>query len=345
MSQGLIGMKKYKTKYGFTLIELLVVISIISMLASVVMASLNGARDKANEAKKIMEVRSVNTALKMYAMNKGAAPGNYEFENSVAVPAQEGTDAYNQSMQELVTAGVLPTIPKSPDGKSYYYFDYGGPNGEGGTFYASWSGVCGSTISGSDGFTYGTVLAEDGKCWFDRNLGASRVATASNDSASYGYYYQWGRFHDDHEVPTSGITITQSSGDNPGNSLFIYGHNDWRNPSNDNLWQDVVGTNNPCPAGFRLPSSSEWATLVSDAHITNVAAAFSSKLKLPAAGYRDPASAVLYNQNSMVGLYWSSNPVPAEISYSYHVYFDSGSIVSNMDDPRAYGFSVRCIGN
>ncbi len=55
------------TKKGFTLIELLVVIAIIGILASVVLASLNSARAKSRDARRIADVKQIQLALELYA--------------------------------------------------------------------------------------------------------------------------------------------------------------------------------------------------------------------------------------------------------------------------------------
>src|SRR3989344_1411048 len=65
---------KTKSSRGFTLIELLVVIAIIGLLASVVLASLNSARAKGRDAKRLSEVNQLQKALELYYDNFGYYP-------------------------------------------------------------------------------------------------------------------------------------------------------------------------------------------------------------------------------------------------------------------------------
>ena len=186
----------------------------------------------------------------------------------------------------------------------------------------------------------GTVTSA-GQVWMDRNLGASRVATSSTDSEAYGDLYQWGRGSDGHEKRDSATTATLSSSDTPGHGDFITvdsGLNDWRTPQNDNLWQGVSGTNNPCPAGFRLPTETELNTERVSWSSNDSAGAYGSPLKLVVAGYRLNYNGTIYYAGSY-GYYWSST---VNGSYSRDLSFGSGDAgMYNVN--RGYGFSVRCL--
>lgn len=59
---------------GFTLIELLVVIAIIGILSSVVLASLNSARQKSRDARRIGDVKQLQLALEMYYDSNNGYP-------------------------------------------------------------------------------------------------------------------------------------------------------------------------------------------------------------------------------------------------------------------------------
>lgn len=65
---------QFGNKKGFTLIELLVVISIIGILASVVLASLNSARRKSRDARRVADIKQIQLALELYFDSKGEYP-------------------------------------------------------------------------------------------------------------------------------------------------------------------------------------------------------------------------------------------------------------------------------
>ena len=63
-------------KNAFTLIELLVVISVIGILTALVMSNMNAARERARDAQRKSDLRSIQTALRLYYNDVGRYPCN-----------------------------------------------------------------------------------------------------------------------------------------------------------------------------------------------------------------------------------------------------------------------------
>jgi hypothetical protein len=188
--------------------------------------------------------------------------------------------------------------------------------------------VGGAGITGPDGLTYGIITSPvTGATWLDRNLGATGVATNMNDAAGFGGYFQWGK------SSSAGFTVITATG----------GTNDWSSPQNNNLWQGVNGVNNPCPAGFHVPTQAEWAA----ENITNATVGFNN-LKLTLAGTRGFNGSAAGGVGQ-IGQYWSSGSVMVQTSFSpvinaygsYALYFTSMSS-ANSGYSRGLGSSVRC---
>ncbi|MFO7864899.1 MAG: PKD domain-containing protein, partial [Salinivirgaceae bacterium] len=197
------------------------------------------------------------------------------------------------------------------------------------------SGVSGTTVVEVTNPTTGQI-------WMDRNLGASQAATSSTDADAYGDLYQWGRGTDGHEKRNSGITSKLSYSNTPGHGDFITSGSDanydWRSPQNDDLWQGVNGTNNPCPSGYRLPTDAELDAERQSWSSNDAAGAYASPLKLPMAGYRNGGDGSLGNVGSY-SYYWSSTIAGV---FSRRLSFDS-SDAAMYSFTRVGGLSVRCL--
>ena len=202
----------------------------------------------------------------------------------------------------------------------------------------------------SDYSTTTTTHAANTKTiWMDRNLGASRAATAYNDYRAYGCLYQWGRGNDGHAsinwsgsnngYIVNGWTTTTSNTNSPGDALSIRvrsGDRDWRVPGNDLLWQGVSGKNNPCPSGFRVPTITELNDEFTASSINSNESGFNSVLKTVAAGLRSSYG---------YGLIWSGE-YGQYLSSSVDgtgAYFRNIAGTHFLDTDRANSRSVRCI--
>ncbi len=101
---------KKNASSGFTLIELLVVIAIIGVLASVVLASLNNARRKSRDARRVTDVKQIQLALELYFDGVGA--GNYPLANATAC---DGTQTNVYGLDVLVSNGYIASVPHDPN--------------------------------------------------------------------------------------------------------------------------------------------------------------------------------------------------------------------------------------
>lgn len=107
--------KLTKNSKGFTLIELLVVIAIIGILATIVLVSLNNARQKARDVKRVGDMRQMQVVMESY------------YDDNREYPLGDANDATctNTVNSAAMIAALVPThvsgLPVDPGSNVYYY--------------------------------------------------------------------------------------------------------------------------------------------------------------------------------------------------------------------------------
>lgn len=186
------------------------------------------------------------------------------------------------------------------------------------------------------------IAAGEWKVFMCYNLGADESLNPYNIAKGLnGSYYQWGRITETATVDTDAAAIAG-----------------WNTiAAADGAWLDESKTtNDPCPAGWRIPTKTDFDGLVNGtlnpqtrvgssnsnwvASVTNFSTGrkFGKALYLPAAGLRSNTNGQLADRGGY-GHYWTTTPT-GTTAYRLNLNFvGAGTGGAN----RNFGYSVRCI--
>lgn len=103
-----------RNQKGFTLIELLIVVAIIGLLATLAIVSLNTARQKANDTKRVADLKSMQTALELFWNGEGGG----------AYPIVDVAGGESWAELETALATYLPALPVDPDANGVYRYTF-----------------------------------------------------------------------------------------------------------------------------------------------------------------------------------------------------------------------------
>lgn len=113
---------------GFTLIELLVVIAIIALLSTLAVVALNNAREKSRDAKRVSDVKQMQTALELYF----ADAGSYPVQTAAVTLGSTGYDCLSltsglaSGCAGTTYMGQVPSAPTPPSDNTYSYISADG---------------------------------------------------------------------------------------------------------------------------------------------------------------------------------------------------------------------------
>ncbi|CAA7194931.1 hypothetical protein [Chryseobacterium potabilaquae] len=296
------------------------------------------------------------------SLNPPLFPGTYY----TIIPFTGGTGTYGSQTipSSGQVLGLVATLRAGQMSDHQLIFDISGQTVNSGTatFVFVFQGqVCSFTrtvVGGTPINPDEVVMCGSSKVWKKSNVGADPSNPDNPTVNSIGNYYQWGRS----AVRGTGNDLGPQPGWNDSNAIP------------DNAWN--VGSeglpsknfaNDPCPSGFRVPTSTEfnilinnntpsrigtWATdpstfIYQGAALVLTCPSTNNHITFPASGVRRRSGGSLNGQIYDLGVgahYFSSTPAfGGAIDHAYGLYFTqtTGSISNGMF--RSNGSPIRCI--
>lgn len=343
-------------KKGFTLIELLVVIVIVALIVSLAVLSLGKSRASVRDAKRLSDVKKVQTALEVFRVENGHYPDASSIieTGSIAVGGK-------------IYLAEFPKAPEKPDGgcsaydNQYIYSNLGENNGSytlsfclgdntdnfsAGSYNITPSGIfkkekiyCEETIEDYDRNVYNTVIIGD-QCWMKENLKTTK-------------------YNNGVEIPNL-VRDGEWSSDRYG-AFCWYNNNIENKDSFGGLynWFAINNNNKICPTGWHVPSNNEWIELFR--YVIGDPYCDISQGCSPAAMYLKNGSSFNDDGRDLFGLnvmstgirfvgggfgdqtrFWTSTQQDEGMAF----YYRFGSYISGFTQHDIYkesGFSVRCV--
>lgn len=100
-----------RAERGFTLIELLVVLIIIGILAGYIGPKIMGRPEEAKRTKAAMQIKGLETALKLYKLDNGSYPSTEQGLDALVAPPQSGKLAPKWRDGGYLEKAKVPTDP------------------------------------------------------------------------------------------------------------------------------------------------------------------------------------------------------------------------------------------
>lgn len=127
-SMELLNFKTRGTK-AFTLMEILIIMAVISLLAGIAFAILNGARKKADVAKAVSDMRAMYQAIQRYYIDVGEAPprdnNNNKEDDCEKTVFVTGNFTVKGARPPGWAGAYITGWPRTPWGGTYQWSDLG----------------------------------------------------------------------------------------------------------------------------------------------------------------------------------------------------------------------------